>query len=222
MTELKVYYPTGLIAQVSYNPSLHFDLVQPLDNPGSLFPGGFGAYPVQGLTDRGTIDTLILAGAQGSNRSVVFLVDKWPHPTQFVGITLDELNRPFAYLSVDGLGTVLGEGLPTGPAILQGQQLKLRLSYDLNSPVHGSWSAFLQVWGIGQESWAIIPGLLPGVFRPAFLVVGYQSVTNYLQFNGSINWAQVCANPELLPETVQEEEVSSENGVLDQSLDFPL
>ena len=223
MTELKIYYPTGLISVVSYSP-LRADIVQPLKSPGLLTNGSFGANLIQdlGLTDKGTIETRIVLGAPGSIRSIAFLVDKWPNPTRYVGIALDDINRPFAYLSIDGFGTVLGQSLPTGPANPQGDQLKIRLSYNLRSPVHGDRTAFLQIEEIGQEFWAVEPGLAPGLLQPQFLVVGSQVSPDYLDFNGSINWAQVCGNVEVIPETVEEQEETSPDGVLDQSLDFPL
>ena len=223
MTELKIYYPTGLISVVSYSP-LRADIVQPLESPGLLTNGSFGANPIQqlGLTDKGTLESRIVLGAPGSIRSIAFLVDKWPNPTRFVGIALDDINRPFAYLSVDGVGTVLGEGLPTGSAIPVGEQLKIRLSYNLGSPVHGDRTAILQIGELGQELWAVEPGVAPGLFQPQFLVVGFQCVPNYLNFNGSINWVQVSGNVEVIPETEEEQEDTSPNGVLDQPLDFPL
>jgi len=224
MTELKIYYPTGLISQVNYARS-SFDLVQPLKSPGLLVSGVPGAYPIQdlALTDIGTIETLIVLGAPGANRSVAFLVDRWPNPTQFVGITLDDTNRPLAYLSVDGAGTILGEGLPMGTSNPQGNQLRIRLSYNLRSPIHGDSTAFLQVQDLGQELWAIEPGISPGLFHPKFLVLGAQVVTNYLAFNSLINWAQICGNSEITPETPTEQaEEASTEGMLDQPLDFPL
>ena len=152
----------------------------------------------------------------------MFLVDSWPTPTKFIGIALDDANRPLAYLSVDGNGTILGEGLPKGPAIQAGRQLKLRLSYNLQSPIHGDSTAYLQIEEVGQEFWAVRPIPAPGLFQPKFLVVGSQSVSNYPTFNSSIHWVQVSCNAEVIPETEEEQEDTSATGVLDQALDFPL
>lgn len=224
MTEFRIYYPTGLIAQIDYSPSpFHFNLIQPLSNPGLLVNGDPGAYPLQNQAlDKGTIEALITLGAPGSNRSVVFLVDQWPSPTKYVGIALDDLNRPLAYLSVDGIGTILGEGLPSGAANAQGSQLKVRLSYDLSSPIFMGATAVLQIGDMEQELWAVEPGVAPGLFQPQFLVIGYQVLSNYLTFNGTVTWAQTCDKVDIIPETPAEQEETSTVGMLDQPLDFPM
>ena len=109
---------------------------------------------------------------------MAFLVDQWPSPTKYVGIALDDTNRPLAYLSVDGAGTLLGVGLPTGAAKTQGTQKRVRLSYNLKEPIHLNATALLQVNGVDQESWAIEPGVDPGLFQPNFLILGSQVITN--------------------------------------------
>jgi len=225
MTELKIYYPTGLIGVVDYSSSpFHCNLVQPLKSPGLLVNGGPGAYEIKqlALSDKGTIEVLLIPGAPGSNRSVAFLVDQWPQPTKFVGIALDDTNRPLAYLSVDGAGTILGVSLPSGSANAQGTQIKVRLSYNLSEPIHLSSTALLQVNGVDQESWAVEPGVDPGLFQPNFLVLGSQVVLNYLAFNGSITWAQTCDTVDEIPEPTGGPEETLTNGALDQALDFPL
>lgn len=226
MTELKIYYPTGLIAQIDYSPApSRFNIVQPLSDPGLMVNGDPGAYPIQQLnmTDIGTLEVFITLGAPGANRAVAFLVDQWPNPTKYVGIALDDTNRPLAYLSVDGAGTILGEGLPNGGSNPQGNQLKLRLSYNLRTPIHLGSTAFLQVGDIGQEIWAVEPGVAPGLFQPKFLILGYQVFTNYLAFNGTITWGQTCDVVNVLAETpIEQQEETSTVGMLDQPLDFPL
>jgi hypothetical protein len=224
MTELKIYYPTGLIGVVDYSPSLHFNVVQPLKGPGLLVTGDPGSYSIQqlGVTDKGTIEVLLVLGAPGANRSVAFFVDQWPNPTKFVGIALDDSNRPMAYLSIDGVGTILGVGLPSGSANSQGTQIKVRFSYNLDVPIHQNSTAILQVGDRNPEPWAVEPGVDPGLFQPNFLVLGSQVIPNYLAFNGSIVWAQTCDTvDEIQPPTPGPEETLT-NGALDQPLDFPL
>ena len=222
MTELKIYYPTGLVSIINYARS-SMDLVRPLVNPGLLISGVFEANSIQSLalSDIGTLEVLLTLGATGSNRSVAFLVDCWPNPTKFVGIALDDINRPFGYLSVDGAGTVLGEGLPSGPANLQGTQLKIRLSYNLKSPIQGALTAALQVGDSVAQPWAISPGVESGLFLPMFLVVGLQAISNNLDFNGTINWVQVSGNAEVIQNTQVTPETPT-IGMLDEPLDFPL
>ena len=50
MTELKIYYPTGLISVFSYSP-LRSDIVQSLSNPRLLINGSFGANPDSTVRD---------------------------------------------------------------------------------------------------------------------------------------------------------------------------
>lgn len=225
MTELKIYYPTGLIGVVDYSSTpFHCNLVQPLESPGLLVNGNPGAYPIQELAvnDKGTIEVLITLGAPGLNRSVAFLVDRWPSPTRFVGIALDDTNRPLAYLSVDGDGTLLGVGLPTGAANAQGTQMRVRLSYNLKEPIHLNSTALLQVNGVDQDSWAVEPGVDPGLFHPNFLILGSQVILNYLSFNGSITWAQTSDAVDEIPQPTGGPEETLTYGALDQALDFPL
>lgn len=208
--ELKIYYPTGLIAFVKNNP-YRLDIVEPLEDPGLLLSGSFGIQSVSELNigDRGTIDTLITLGAAGANHSVAFLVDQWPNPTRYIGIALDTQNRPFAYMSVNGLGTVLGQGSPTGPALTAGTQHRVRIAYNLRAPIQEDRTAYFQVNGLTQSNWATEPGVASGLFRPQFLVVGAQTLQNYSEFNGSISWIQVCDNAVSMATTSGEPTVST-------------
>ena len=100
--------------------------------------------------------------------------------------------------------------------------MRVRLSYNLKEPIHLNATALLQVNGVDQESWAIEPGVDPGLFQPNFLILGSQVITNYLAFNGSITWAQTCDMVDEIPEPTGGPEETLTDGALDQALDFPL
>lgn len=199
MSEFKIYYPTGFIGLVDDPPKTRITFLKPLDNSGFLRTGT-GPFPIPGALppNRGTLEVSITLGATGTARCIAVLVDKWPNPTQQVGILIDTNNRPFAYLSIDGLGTVYGQGSPSGAAYASGRTLRVRLSYDLRNFVHGASTALLEIEDQNQD-WTTEPGLTSIQFQPTYLIVGDASVQGYSDFNRVVNWSQLAKDVETEP-----------------------
>lgn len=196
MNEPIIIYPAGYIGLMDYAP-FGVSIIEPLQTPG-LIARTTGVYPLNyGLCGtQGTIEASFTVGAAGSGRLLVFLVDQWPSPTKYIGIGLDSSNRPYALMSVDGLGTVYGQSSPTLPAFASGTSLTARLSYNLRSPLYETRTAVIQVNDETEGDWVPDPVVTAYGFTPGALVVGLAGLS-LAAFNGAVRWVQACGDAEI-------------------------
>lgn len=195
MNEPIIVYPAGYIGLMDYAP-FGVSIVKPLQAPG-LIARTLGVYPLNyGLCGtQGTIEASFTVGATGSGRLLVFLVDQWPSPTKYIGIGLDSSNRPYALMSVDGVGTVYGQSSPTWPTIASSTSLRARLAYNLRDPLYETRTAVMQVNDETEGNWVPDPLVTAYGFVPGALVIGPAGLS-LSAFNGSVKWVQVSGEAE--------------------------
>jgi hypothetical protein len=210
MPEPFIIYPTGLIATIGMSSPPVLDIFKPLQGGRGVFKTT-GAFPLTGFSGRrGTLLASAFSGAAGSNRAVAFLVDRWPSPTRYLGIALDASNRPFAVMSVDGLGTVSGQSTPSGPALPAGQPIDVRLAFDSQEIIHNNWHAALMVEDTMVDIWVRNPTAAWAPVPFGYLLVGMAPVGGMVALNGSVLHTQVSEAVEIVARDVlvpQEEDL---------------
>lgn len=205
MPEQFMISPAGFIAAINYGSGTPtFDVFRPLS--GGHFVQTTGAHPITNLSGKqGTIEASILAGTGGSTRAVAFLVDRYPSPTKYIGILLDTNNLPFAKMSVDGLGTVIGQSLPSGTPLAAGSHINVRLAFNALAPISSGWTLSFQIDDVTQGVWVVDPVATWLPFRPAYLLVGTGVVSD---MNGTVQHVQVSDAVEVafrdVPPTAEE------------------
>lgn len=131
---------------------------------------GTGEVPVTTMSGvRGAIDVTFVTGAAGVARAVAFLVDA--SGTRHIGIGLDTTNHVIGTVSVDGIGTVLAQNFPLGPALPAGVQVRARLVFDSTAAVEGSSYVAISVDGVITNMQTTVTTTWTP-FRPTALLVG--------------------------------------------------
>ncbi len=165
--------------------------------PGGSFQAqGRGEFPLNRYLSgvRGTLDVTFVTGAPGSARAIAFLVEDAATPTKYIGVAVDASNRPYALLSVDGVGTVLSQTTVYGPPIPAGTVVRARVSFDSSGPILDDLYALFLEGSLFNDAWT--PQLTFGwtPFQPTTLLVG-AAMAGLLDYNGGAPWVQLSQVP---------------------------
>lgn len=204
MPEFTMISPAGYLVSINHPNYSNPDVFRPTTQSKGIF-NTIGAMPLSGWLGRqGTIMAAATVGATGSARAIAFLVDRYPSPTKYIGIAVDSSNRPYAQMSVDGVGTVIGRSTSSGSIITAGSPINVRLAFNALAPVHNSWMAAFQIDDVTIGVWSTDPDTTWTPFIPAFLLVGIPPVGGISALNGAIRHVQLSEIAEIISRSGEE------------------
>ena len=160
---------------------------------GGISTAGTGNIALSGYNatgSQGTVDVVFTTGtAGGSNQFVAGIVDSWPTPTGYLGIFLDNENRPFVVVT-DVHGTIVASTEPLGPAFPAGTTLHCQLEWNSHGAFNGADFVVFEIGDTSEVNWGTEAGAAWTPFVPAWLSVG-QAFASYVAFTGTIGNVQL-------------------------------
>lgn len=164
--------------------------------PGAIILAqGRGRRPLSAFVSgaKGGMSVSLKVGAAGSIRAVAYLTDG----SNLLGINVDASNRPYAIIQ-DNAGTVVGESVVLGSALLTGTVANITVSWNSNKLVEGAsgYYAAVKVGGTVADSsaWATVPSATWISWVPTDLLLGYDDGIS-AEFNGTVQKVQIGNRP---------------------------
>jgi hypothetical protein len=169
---------------------------------GGISMAGTGSLVLSGYNTtgrQGTVDVVFTTGvAGGSDQFVAGVVDSRGTPTGYLGIFVDNENRPFVVIT-DALGITVASTEPIGQAFPAGTTFHAALEWNSSGRFNGQDFVVFEVGDVSEVNWGIEAISTWTPFQPVALLVGV-ALGAYAAFTGTIGNVQLGnGTPTYLP-----------------------
>ena len=195
---LIILSPSGTVVRynvVGWSPNGTGNAQPPVVSPsvGGISMAGTGNLALSGYQTtgrQGTVDVVFTTGAAtGSDQFVAGVVDSMTSPTGYLGIFVDNENRPFAVVT-DVNGNIVASTEPLGVANPAGITFHAALEWNSASIFNGSDFVVFEVGDVSEVNWGTEAAAPWKPFQPAALSVG-GGFGSYVSFTGTIGNVQL-------------------------------